>query len=143
MILSKVLHAIEDGFGQGDSLPVQVLLSSDKELVTEDIVPYVEKLSSELEKVDGVKSVRSVTRPTGEVINEFYADYQLGKIAEGVDQASDGVGQTADGIKQSMSLPPEVQASGCPVRSTAESGRRTGSNQRWSRPGKQSAEGYG
>ena len=44
------------------------------------------------------------------VINEFYADYQLGKIAEGVDQASDGVGQTADGIKQSMSLPPEVQA---------------------------------
>lgn len=106
----KGLHAIEDGFGQGDSLPVQVLLSSDKELVTEDIVPYVEKLSSELEKVDGVKSVRSVTRPTGEVINEFYADYQLGKIAEGVDQASDGVGQTADGIKQSMSLPPEVQA---------------------------------
>ncbi|WP_201715702.1 MMPL family transporter [Rossellomorea arthrocnemi] len=100
----KGLQAIEDGFGQGDSLPVQVLLSSDEKLVTEDTVPYVEKLSRELAKVDGVKSVRSITRPAGDAIEEFNADYQLGKIAEGVNGAADGLDQAVKGLSQQAAM---------------------------------------
>ncbi|TMU86996.1 MMPL family transporter [Bacillus sp. BHET2] len=103
----KGLQAIEEGFGQGDSLPVQVLLSSDDSLVTEDVVPYVEKLSRELAKVEGVKSVRSITRPAGDVIEEFNADYQLGKIAEGVNQAADGLKQAVQGLSQQASMTPQ------------------------------------
>ncbi|MGG3915344.1 MMPL family transporter [Rossellomorea vietnamensis] len=107
----KGLQAIEDGFGQGDSLPVQVLLSSDKKLVTEKTVPYVEKLSRELAKVDGVKSVRSITRPAGEAIEEFNADYQLGKIAEGVNGAADGLDQAVKGLSQQAAMAGQGQAS--------------------------------
>ncbi|MBN8192123.1 MMPL family transporter [Bacillus sp. NTK074B] len=112
----KGLQAIEDGFGQGDSLPVQVLLSSDEKLVTEDTVPYVEKLSRELAKVDGVKSVRSITRPAGDAIEEFNADYQLGKIAEGVDQAANGLDQAVKGLSQQAAMAGQGQApqSGAP-----------------------------
>ena len=106
----KGLQAIEDGFGQGDSLPVQVLLSSDKKLVTEETVPYVEKLSRELAKVDGVKSVRSITRPAGEAIEEFNADYQLGKIAEGVNGAADGLDQAVKGLSQQAAMAGQGQA---------------------------------
>ncbi len=104
----KGLQAIEEGFGQGDSLPVQVLLSSDESLVTEDVVPYVEKLSRELAKVEGVKSVRSITRPAGDVIEEFNADYQLGKIAEGVNQAADGLEQAVKGLSQQAAMAPQA-----------------------------------
>ncbi|MFI8684497.1 MMPL family transporter [Rossellomorea sp. NPDC077527] len=100
----KGLQAIEDGFGKGDSLPVQVLLSSDEKLVTEGTVPYVEKLSRELAKVDGVKSVRSITRPAGDAIEEFNADYQLGKIAEGVNGAADGLDQAVKGLSQQAAM---------------------------------------
>ncbi|WGG46260.1 MMPL family transporter [Rossellomorea sp. DA94] len=106
----KGLQAIEDGFGQGDSLPVQVLLSSEEKLVTEDAVPYVEKLSRELAKVDGVKSVRSITRPAGDAIEEFNADYQLGKIAEGVNGAADGLDQAVKGLSQQAALAGQGQA---------------------------------
>ncbi|MCR8849404.1 MMPL family transporter [Rossellomorea sp. SC111] len=106
----KGLQAIEDGFGQGDSLPVQVLLSSDEKLVTEDTVPYVEKLSRELAKVDGVKSVRSITRPAGDAIEEFNADYQLGKIAEGVNGAADGLDQAVKGLSQQAAMAGQGQA---------------------------------
>ncbi|PFG03573.1 MMPL family transporter [Bacillus sp. es.034] len=106
----KGLQAIEDGFGQGDSLPVQVLLSSDEKLVTEDTVPYVEKLSRELAKVDGVKSVRSITRPAGEAIEEFNADYQLGKIAEGVNGAADGLDQAVKGLSQQAAMAGQGQS---------------------------------
>ncbi|MEI2665399.1 MMPL family transporter [Rossellomorea sp. LJF3] len=106
----KGLQAIEDGFGQGDSLPVQVLLSSDEKLVTEDTVPYVEKLSRELLKVDGVKSVRSITRPAGDAIEEFNADYQLGKIAEGVNGAADGLDQAVKGLSQQAAMAGQGQA---------------------------------
>ncbi|WP_377888027.1 MMPL family transporter [Alkalihalobacillus sp. R86527] len=109
----KGLNAIESGFGQGDSLPVQVLLSSDEVLVTEDTVPYVEKLSAELVKIDGVDSVRSITRPAGEVITELYADYQIGRVAEGVNQAADGLDGAVQGLgqaPQAQTAPPNADA---------------------------------
>lgn len=101
----KGLNAIESGFGQGDSLPVQVLLSSDDVLVTEGTVPYVEKLSAELVKIEGVDSVRSITRPAGEVITELYADYQIGRVAEGVNQAADGLDGAVQGLSQAAEAP--------------------------------------
>lgn len=118
----KGLRAIEEGFGKGESLPVQVLLSSDKKLVTEEVVPYIETLSSELTKIDGVKSVRSITRPAGEVIEEFYADYQLGQVAVGVDQSAEGLDQVVVGLQQSLSQtqsspPAQSEGAGSPLNS--------------------------
>ncbi|HEY9576367.1 MAG TPA: MMPL family transporter, partial [Pseudobacillus sp.] len=115
----KGLNAIEKGFGKGDSLPVQVILKQEKDIVTEETVPYVESISREIEKVKGVEGVRAITRPTGKVIEELYVDQQLGKLAEGVTKAEEGLGEVQGGLTEvqnglnevTKQLPADDQAS--------------------------------
>ncbi|TWT24724.1 MMPL family transporter [Planomicrobium sp. CPCC 101110] len=94
----KGLRAIEAGFGKGDSLPVQVIVKSGESLTDEEIVPYFESLSREIEKIDGVEAVRTVTRPTGEVIEDLYVDNQIGLLADGISDARDGLGEVQNGL---------------------------------------------
>ncbi|WP_084243150.1 MMPL family transporter [Planomicrobium okeanokoites] len=96
----KGLRAIEDGFGKGESLPVQVLFKSDGALTDEDTIPYFESVSREVEKIDGVDSVRAITRPTGDVIEELYVDEQLGLLADGLTEARDGLGEVQAGLTE-------------------------------------------
>ena len=96
----KGLRAVEEGFGQGDSLPVQVVVKSDTSLAEEETVPYFESVSREIEKIDGVDSVRSITRPTGEVIEDLHVDTQLGLLADGVTEARDGLGEVQSGLEE-------------------------------------------
>lgn len=95
----KGLNLISEGFGKGESLPVQVILKQDGAL-SEAEIPYIEKFSSELEKIDGVSGVRSVTRPTGDVIDDFYVDTQLEQVSEGLAEAETGLGDVQDGLAQ-------------------------------------------
>ncbi|KIL43585.1 hypothetical protein KP77_32910 [Jeotgalibacillus alimentarius] len=96
----KGLRAIEDGFGQGDSLPVNVILSDEESLVTENIVPYIEKISKELENTEGVDSVRAITRPTGAPLEDLYADTQLGLISDGLNEAVNGLNDVQAGLSE-------------------------------------------
>ncbi|MCC5893435.1 MMPL family transporter [Exiguobacterium sp.] len=93
------LNLISEGFGKGESLPVQVILKRDAELTESDIA-YIEKFASELEKVDGVSGVRSITRPTGDVIEDFYVDTQLEQVSSGLAEAEMGLGDVQDGLTQ-------------------------------------------
>ncbi|MGK7378933.1 MMPL family transporter [Planococcus sp. 1R117A] len=94
----KGLRAIEDGFGKGDSLPVEVIVKSDETLTAESVVPYFEEISQEIEKIDGVEGVRSITRPTGDVIEDLYADRQLGLLSDGLTEAGAGLGEVQAGL---------------------------------------------
>ncbi|QHJ69367.1 MMPL family transporter [Planococcus halotolerans] len=96
----KGLRAIEDGFGKGESLPVQVIFKSDDALTNEETIPYFELVSREVEKIDGVDSVRAITRPTGDVIEELYVDEQLGLLADGLTEARDGLGEVQAGLAE-------------------------------------------
>ncbi|EIM06590.1 MMPL domain-containing protein [Planococcus antarcticus DSM 14505] len=96
----KGLRAIEEGFGQGDSLPVQVIVKSDESLTGRSTVPYFESLSAEIEKIDGVETVRSITRPAGDIIEELYVDEQLGLLADGLGEARDGIGEVQAGLTE-------------------------------------------
>jgi len=95
----KGLNLISEGFGKGESLPVQVILKQ-ADALSEAEIPYIEKFSSELEKIDGVSGVRSVTRPTGDVIDDFYVDTQLEQVSEGLAEAETGLGDVQDGLAQ-------------------------------------------
>ncbi len=99
----KGLRAIEEGFGKGDSLPVQVIVKSDDSLIERSTVPYFESLSEEIEKIDGVETVRSITRPTGDIIEELYVDEQLGLLADGLGEARDGMGEVQEGLTEVQS----------------------------------------
>src|SRR5690606_24932965 len=96
----KGLRAIEKGFGKGDSFPVKVVMKTEKSLVQEDIVPYVESISKEIEKIENVKTVRTLTRPTGEVLNELNIDYQLGIMADNMEEIAKGLHEIQNGLKQ-------------------------------------------
>ncbi|MGN7386309.1 MMPL family transporter [Sporosarcina sp. SAFN-015] len=94
------LNRISEAFGEGDSLPVQVILKKDTKIVNEQDVTYLESISKDLEKVDGVKSVRTITRPTGELIEDLYVDHQIALMADGLNEAVDGLAEVQDGLRQ-------------------------------------------
>ncbi|PID23584.1 MMPL family transporter [Sporosarcina sp. P7] len=94
----KGLHLISGAFGEGDSLPVQVLLKNDSPIVKEGEITYLEAIARDLEKVEGVKSVRTVTRPTGELLEDLYVDHQIGLMADGLKQANDGIQEIRLGL---------------------------------------------
>ncbi|PID14193.1 hypothetical protein CSV63_13990 [Sporosarcina sp. P34] len=94
----KGLNLISDAFGEGDSLPVQVLLKKDSSIVKEGDITYLEAIARDLEKVEGVKSVRTVTRPTGELLEDLYVDHQIGLMADGLKQANDGIQEIRLGL---------------------------------------------
>ncbi len=96
----KGLRAIENGFGKGDSLPVQVVIESDENIVNEEMIPYVERLSQRFEQIEGVDKIRTVTRPTGEIIEDLYVDRQLGLLADGLAEARDGLTEIGSGLEQ-------------------------------------------
>jgi len=97
------LKAIEKGFGKGDSLPAQVIIESDGKLANEEIIPYFESLSQRIEKIEGVEKIRTVTRPTGEVLDDLYVDRQLGLLAEGLVEAREGLTEIGAGLDQMKS----------------------------------------
>ncbi|MHA6260104.1 MMPL family transporter [Sporosarcina sp. CAU 1771] len=94
------INAISEAFGEGDSLPVQVILKKDGPIINEIDVTYLEAISQDLEKIDGVKSVRTITRPTGELIEELYVDHQLGLMADGLSEATNGLGEIQTGLTE-------------------------------------------
>lgn len=96
----KGLRAIEDGFGKGDSLPVQVIFKSEDTLTDEETIPYFESVSREIEKIAGVDSVRGIIRPTGEVVEELYVDEQLSLLSAGLSEARDGLGEVQTGLTE-------------------------------------------
>ena len=96
----KGLDAIEEGFGQGDSLPVKVIIQQDQDIVTEDYLPYIETISKEIEKNDNVDSVRSITRPAGDVIDDLYVDSQLAQVGDGLNEATNGIDDVQNGLTE-------------------------------------------
>ncbi|MGE7544817.1 MMPL family transporter [Sporosarcina newyorkensis] len=94
----KGLNLISEAFGEGDSLPVQVLLRKDSPIVKEGDVTYLEAIARDLEKVEGVKGVRTVTRPTGELLEDLYVDHQIALMADGLNEATDGLDEIGKGL---------------------------------------------
>ncbi|MBT2581362.1 MMPL family transporter [Planococcus sp. ISL-109] len=94
----KGLDAIEEAFGAGNTMPVQVVIKAQESLTAEETIPYLDALAQDMEKVEGVDMVRAITRPTGSVIEEFFVDHQLGLIAEGLEEANVGVDEVQSGL---------------------------------------------
>lgn len=94
----KGLDAIEEAFGAGNTMPVQVVMKADESLTAEETIPYLDALAQDMVKVEGVEMVRAITRPTGSVIDEFFVDHQLGLIADGLEEANAGIGEVQEGL---------------------------------------------
>ncbi|WP_394139721.1 MMPL family transporter [Cytobacillus oceanisediminis] len=99
----KAFNAIADSFGPGESMPTQIVLKNDEAMDSAEYVGLAEKISREVEKVDLVDKVRSVTRPTGEPIEDFFVAKQAETLEEGLGEGKDGLNKISEGLNEASS----------------------------------------
>jgi len=104
----KAFNLISDRFGPGDSLPGKVIIKHEKQMDSKEYFTIFEKLSRDLERLEGISAVRSVTRPIGEPIEELKITTQLDELNDGLGQGNDGIQQIKSGFEQASS---EISAS--------------------------------
>ena len=96
----KAFNLIADGFGPGDSLPTTVVMKADRAFDTPEGLAAIEQVSRELAQVDGVKLVRSATRPTGDAIEDLRIAKQAETLESGIGQSGDGLGDIGSGLQE-------------------------------------------
>jgi len=96
----KGFNIISESFGPGESMPGKIVIKNDDRMDTAEYMGLAEKISRELEKVDGVKSVRSMSRPTGEQINDFLIPTQVGTLSDGLVQTNEGLTRIQTGLSE-------------------------------------------
>jgi RND superfamily putative drug exporter len=99
----KAFNAIADSFRAGESMPTQVVLKNDEEMDSVEYIGLAEKISQELEKVDQVDTIRSVTRPTGEPIEDFFVAKQAETLEEGLGEGKEGLEKISEGLNEAGS----------------------------------------
>jgi putative drug exporter of the RND superfamily len=96
----KGFNIISDGFGPGESMPTQIVIKNDDEMNTSEYIAITEKISQELNKISDVDSVRSVTRPTGEAIDDLYISEQVKSLGDGLGQGNEGIQKISSGLAE-------------------------------------------
>lgn len=96
----KAFQVISDSFGPGDSLASTVVVKTDKPLDSTEGLSAVEQVSRELAKIDGVKLVRSATRPAGDALDDFEVGKQVQTLGDGLNEGKDGLGKIGDGLAE-------------------------------------------
>lgn len=114
----KGFNTIADSFGPGEVMPVQVVIENKDKLDTEQALSTIEKVNREIAKLPSVEKVRSVTRPLGDPLNDFYVTNQAKSLADGVGKSTDGITQIQGGLNQAK----DQLAASSPQLSTAVSG---------------------
>ncbi|MCM3764270.1 MMPL family transporter [Neobacillus niacini] len=99
----KGFNIISKSFGPGESMPTQIVIKNDDEMNTADYMAITESISQELNKIDDVKTVRSLTRPTGKPIDDLYISKQAESLSNGLDQGNEGIKQISDGLADASS----------------------------------------
>lgn len=99
----QAFDAIADSFGPGESMPTQIVIKNDEKMDSAEYIGLAEKISKELEKVDLVDTVRSVTRPTGEPIEDFFIAKQAESLEEGLGEGKEGLDKISDGLNEAGS----------------------------------------
>lgn len=99
----KAFNAIADSFRAGESTPTQIVLKNDEEMDSVEYIGLAEKISQELEKVDQVDTIRSVTRQTGEPIEDFFVAKQAETLEEGLGEGKEGLDKISEGLNEAGS----------------------------------------
>lgn len=96
----KAFNIIADSFGPGEALPATIVVKSKEPIDTPEGLAVVENISREVLNVEGVSSVRSLTRPTGEPIGDFEVAEQVEQVGDGIQEGRDGLEQIRDGLAE-------------------------------------------
>lgn len=94
----KGFNYVAQSFGPGESMPTTIVIKNDDRMDTKRDLQTIEAISEEVKKVNHVKSVESVTRPTGTPISNFLVPNQALTLTQGLDQTNNGVKKIANGL---------------------------------------------
>src|SRR5699024_3818098 len=94
----KAINVIEDHYLAGFSSPITLVMESTDPLNTQENLQVIDQLTGDIEKVDGVAEVYSVTRPEAERIDDLYIKDQASTLNDGVTKAEDGVLEISEGL---------------------------------------------
>ncbi|WP_102028897.1 MMPL family transporter [Salirhabdus sp. Marseille-P4669] len=93
-------NIVSERFGPGETMPATVLMKIDEKIDTAKEFQDIEIISQRLADGDGVKAVRSATRPTGDLIEDFTVTNQTGLLSDGIGQSTDGIDQIQSGLEE-------------------------------------------
>ncbi|WP_085524144.1 MMPL family transporter [Tuberibacillus sp. Marseille-P3662] len=95
-------NILSDNFGAGEAMPTQVVIENDEKMDQRAYLQTIEGITRELKTINHVDTVRSVTQPKGEPIEDFLVPNQAQTLDEGIADANDGIDKIADGLKQAQ-----------------------------------------
>ncbi|WHY72578.1 MMPL family transporter [Fictibacillus enclensis] len=99
----KAFNVISESFGPGESLPAKIVLKNDEPMDSSEYMATIEKISREVEQVNGVDRVRSATRPVGEQLKELQVTKQAESLDDGLSKGNDGLKKISGGLSKASS----------------------------------------
>lgn len=96
----KGYNIISDSFEPGESLPSNIVIKNDERMDSVEYMTLAEKISREITEIDGVASVRGISRPTGDVIKDFELTQQVKTVGEGLGEGNEGLGKIKNGLAE-------------------------------------------
>lgn len=89
---------IQDHYSKGMTATTTLYVKNDKKLTTKENLALIDDLTNYIQKEDGVKTVNSVTQPTGTKIKQLYLGSQLKNLIAGISSAQEGINQVNSGL---------------------------------------------
>lgn len=91
---------IEEGFGPGEIMPITVVMELGEEVDHVNEVQGLETITNYLADLDGIAKVRSVSRPAGDIIEDFLLETQTDVLTDGLDEMMEGIEKLQDGLDE-------------------------------------------
>ncbi|SDC11009.1 putative drug exporter of the RND superfamily [Pelagirhabdus alkalitolerans] len=89
---------VDEAFGEGDLFFTTLVIESNEgSWYDVQAIPYLELLSLNLEKIDNVDEVRTISRPEGEVLEEATVSYLAEELRDGLEEVSGGLSELEEG----------------------------------------------
>jgi len=89
---------LADHFPVNEGTPSFVVITTNKDLREAENLAAIERASDAVARIDGIREVRSITRPKGETIDEASVGYQAGEVGEELDEAGDEISDGSEDV---------------------------------------------
>lgn len=91
---------VQKHFSKGTAEPVTLYIKSNHTLDNEKDLKLIDQLTEQIKHTKGVKTVASVTQPSGSKIKKLYVNSQMKTVNNGVSTARNGLGKLSAGSQQ-------------------------------------------
>lgn len=91
---------IEEAFGPGEIMPITVVMELSEAIEEVADVQGLETITSYLADLDGIAKVRSVSRPAGDIVEDFLLEKQTDILTDGLEEMLDGVKELQEGLTE-------------------------------------------